>query len=286
MSSIPLDVQADGSQVRLYNLLRDGYVPEWVKSAAVEDVNPEPTAPPSCFAHPARRLLPCHTKSAAAVSAGYFFAAPELYPDAEYVRGRLLEKMAVFGLEPPAPNEPNVEAPTEPLWAYEEDGHRAAPVTDVDSFHGAAAYLLENRSRMNKSAARRMAERLLKSAHCDGADGDVRKKLMKVARLGYSSQPHVENLLDLGDARSLLADIPKLSKKARFYGPAELRALDRAADKIGLTLPDGIVEHTLDDVERARQEERTKRAKTVDTGNYDLVYGDGAVQKLFADLGI
>lgn len=280
----PLDVQADGSQVRLYNLFRDGYVPEWVKSADVADVNPAAGASPADFAHPGRRLLPCHTKSAAAVSAGYFFAAPELYPDQAYIRHRLLQKMAIFGLEIPTPAEPVAETPAEPMWAYEEGDQKAAPVTDVASLYKAAEYLFANRNRMDKTAGQRMAERLLKSAYCERVNGEVRGKLMKVARLGYSSREYIENLLDLGDARSILETIPKLAKRAKFYGPAELRAMDKAAEAIGLTLPDSVVEHTLDDVEQKRYEERTKRA--VDLNNYDLVYGDKAFEKLLADFGV
>lgn len=287
MNSFPLDIQSDGSHSRLRNLVADGYIPEWVKAAAVTEIQPTEAVVDECFAHPERRLLPCHTKAATAVSAGYFYADPTLYPDRGYVEQRLLQKMAIFDVPIPSDPEGSPEPATIATWAYENGEDRACPVSDAATFDRAVRYFYQYRPTMLKAAADRMAHRLVRSPYFDAATPHVRAGLMKAARLGYGSVDLVREFVDTYYGDEHLDKLPKMSKKANFYGPKELVQVDqllyRLQPELG-GLPDSYVEHTLDDVQAARFEEHVKQANDLDVDAYLDRYGDKAAARIFDDL--
>lgn len=257
-------------------------VPEWVKDSKLSDATPGDDVPNEAFAHDGLRLLPCHTKVATTISAGYYFSSPEQFPNSNYVRSRLLEKMALFGVEQPVQSETK-SASTEPNWAYREGNRVAAPVDDQRSYNQAVDYLFQHRRQMSKHAAEAMTRRLVESDYFASASAENRRRLMKAARLGYGDRKAIKEALSMCGDEDLLNRVPELTKSAKLLTGPQLVVLDRLLTERHSSLPDHLVTYTLDDVAAAKEAQK-KSARITDPNQLVLLHGDLAMDVMLDSL--
>lgn len=207
MSSFKLDQSADYSNKELYSLLKDVDLPEYVKTAELDDYDRLQQLPKEAFADSSRKIYPLNTPARTYVSNAFFTckkaAITKLYGEnyAGQIEKNIKEAAEIFDISQDLENySSNFEKKasrayqTRYLGEFEVDGAEVAlyPVKT-------AADLTENAEHFNRNIKNypfpwriKIAENIVKIAQELGVD-EVPDRVLKYAGLFY---PDLEKISD------------------------------------------------------------------------------------------
>ncbi len=160
-----LFAEVDSPAARLGVLAAAGWsLPDWLKAAAVADLDSAEPLPGHAYAD-AGRTLPAHTKAAAWLSAAVLAADPEFTTD-RAAPARAAAACGYFGVAGPVPPAPvkAAAAPDPACWAFTRGDFRACPVDTPGDADRAVGWLQAHRGDTTFAERAAAAGRILKTA--------------------------------------------------------------------------------------------------------------------------
>lgn len=207
-----LDQSGDSNGQKLYRIVQSFTAPDHIKSASSEQIYAGDELPATCFADPAARQFPIHTKEAAWVSYAFLLNShEELTKESfEQLDRRLKEAGELYGIRDELEamqQEFDKQASLPDVGLLDEDfalawempngdKERRFPLRNAVEVKEAAAYLEKYRDDLPYKVRRQMAERILDKAADYSADiKHKRQFLEKQAGLGWCSAEDTSKLL-------------------------------------------------------------------------------------------
>lgn len=201
-----LPVPVSGSQAPqgspwrwIATVLSEFEVPDFVKSAALEEVIPSQPIPDELYLDPARKLYPCHTPAAAWVSAALLTkqAAEMDSATVQRLTNRAQTLLAFWGLPVTLPQPRPPQAKTaQYAWVSDRPTGHALPINTPDEVFRAAWWLDANALRLPFERRRDVAQRILKQAQALNLDPlELPESVAQWAGYGFAAPQQVVNQL-------------------------------------------------------------------------------------------
>lgn len=188
---MPLDSTRDVTRQRITQLVKSAVIDP---ATANLDVTPPTNLPAESYADPVRKILPCHTKEATIISAGYYYSDPAAYgaQSQNLIQGQLAlwaDRHGVYDEMMAVKNamEGILPDPTDNDFAFGTD----IPIRDDREVKIAAEHLIAFSSVYLPDDRRSIAESILSRG--DNLSTATRGAMEKLAGLGYAKPAHVVN---------------------------------------------------------------------------------------------